>query len=91
MANSKKRKQLLDGYRVKGFTPIEVKGLFGDSQALVIVLTRRSKKRSVARVVESNRVGTIANDVEYVTYLAVIGACIWSWTVDACTASAVAP
>ena len=78
MANKqKRRKQLLDGYRFDGFTPVQVKGVFGDPKALVIELTRRSKKRAAAFVAKSTRVGTTRNASRCVIYRAVIGACIW--------------
>jgi hypothetical protein len=91
MTKRKKPKQLLDGYRFEGFTPRKVKGAFGDPKALIIALTRRSKKRSVARVGKRNRVGMIVSNVECATYRAVIGAYIWSWIYAAFTASGVTP
>lgn len=45
MANSTKRKRLLDAYRFAGFRPVEtVCGVFGDPLARVVRLVRRSKK-----------------------------------------------
>ena len=53
MATSRKRKRLLDAYRFPGFRPLEeVRGVFGDPKARVIILVRRSKKRSARNVVE---------------------------------------
>jgi hypothetical protein len=43
-----KLKRLQDVYRFPGFVPLaEVRGIFGDSRAVVITLRRRRKKRAV--------------------------------------------
>ena len=92
MANKqKRRKQLLDGYRFDGFTPVKVKGKFGDPTALVIELTRRSKKRAAVSVVKSTRVGTTRSASRCVIYRAAIGACTWRSTFVVFTASSVMP
>jgi len=60
MANSAKRqRRLWDAYAFRGFRPQPtVCGVFGDPKARVIILVRRSKKRSAAAVVERTRAGT---------------------------------
>jgi transposase-like protein len=59
MAARSKRKRLLDAYRFAGFRPVpELRGVFGDPQARVITLVRRSKKHSAARAVERIEDGT---------------------------------
>lgn len=45
----RKTKRLLDEYRFPGFNPVaKIKGKFGDSNARIITLKRRQKKRDVA-------------------------------------------
>lgn len=47
----KKKKRLWDTYRFPGYRPSPiVMGVFGDPQALVIMLERRGKKQHVATV-----------------------------------------
>jgi hypothetical protein len=59
MVTSKKRR-LRDAYRFPGFRPVDdLRGVFGDPYARVVTLVRRSKKRRVARVDDSNPAGTI--------------------------------
>jgi len=59
MPTGKKHQHLSDSYRVPGFIPsTTVKGIFGDSCARIVTLTRRSKKRHVARAVACKAVGT---------------------------------
>jgi len=92
MATSSKRKRLLDAYRFPGFRPLEqVRGVFGDPQARVITLVRRSKKRSAVRVVGCIEGGTIAEHVRYATCLAGGIGSIWSSRLGACFAEAATP
>ncbi|MEI6723771.1 MAG: hypothetical protein WCO67_23670, partial [Betaproteobacteria bacterium] len=60
MVNSAKRqRRLWDAYAFPGFRPQPtVRGVFGDPNARVITLVRRSKKRSAGAVVDCTRVGT---------------------------------
>jgi hypothetical protein len=65
MATLRKHKLLLDAYRFAGFRPQEeVRGIFGDPMARVIILVRRSKKQSAKNAVERTRVGTTARGGE---------------------------
>ena len=59
MPKSTRRKRLLDAYRLPGFCPREpVRGIFGDPQARVVKLVRRSKKPLVAAAGEFTPDGT---------------------------------
>ncbi len=60
MANSaKQRRRLWEAYAFPGFRPQStVRGVFGDPKARVIVVVRRSKKRSAVAVVERTGAGT---------------------------------
>jgi transposase len=58
---SKRSRRLWDTYSVPGFRPEPtVRGIFGDPNARVITLKRRSKKRRAAVVVASRWAGTTA-------------------------------
>ncbi|HKU52359.1 MAG TPA: hypothetical protein VJQ25_07830, partial [Nitrospira sp.] len=68
MATLRTRKRLLDAYAFPGFRPGKtVKGIFGDPQARVITLARRSKKRPVALVAKCIPAGTTGRCGEYAT------------------------
>lgn len=77
----RRNKSLLDGYRFKGFYPSrKLKGKVGDSQARVIIYSRRQKKLSAAVVGESREVGTTRRLGNFEIYPAVIDASTWkSW------------
>ena len=92
MANFPKRKQrLTDAYAFPGFRPQpNVRGIFGDSNALIIDLVRRSKKACVVAAAGFRAAGTTgAHDVR-ATCPAVVDACTWSSKFDESSASAVA-
>ena len=56
-----RKRRLRDAYRFPGFRPFDnLRGVFGDPYARVIVLIRRSKKRGAGRADGSNPAGTIA-------------------------------
>ena len=79
---SKKRtlKGLRDAYRFPHFTPGErVHGLFGDPYAVVITLSRRQKKRSVASVGTGSVKIEIDENVSFEIYLAAIAVYISKW------------
>ena len=57
-------KRLHDLYRFPGFVPLpKVRGVFGDSRAVVITLRRRQKKRAVVSVAKNIAV-TMTSDRE---------------------------
>lgn len=61
MIKKSSKKSLLDAYQFPGFrTSKVVKGLFGDKNALVLTLSRRSKKVSVLNAQEFIEAGTTA-------------------------------
>ena len=81
MAAPHRKKTLYDAYRFPGFTPgREVKGRFGDRTALVIRLTRRSKKRPVEPAAPCGTAGTIAAAGTSGISPAAIDACTSKWT-----------
>jgi hypothetical protein len=89
MAAPSKRKRLLDAYRFAGFRPVpELRGVFGDPQARVITLVRRSKKHSAARAVERIEDGTTAGYGRYATCRAEGIGSTWSSRPGACFAEA---
>jgi len=56
-------KTLKDSYRFPGFYPAtKLRGVFGDRQARVIRLARRSKKRFAERAVRQVAAGTTGNE-----------------------------
>jgi hypothetical protein len=77
----RKTKRLLDEYRFPGFRPVaKIKGKFGDSNARIISLERRQKKRYVA-VAEQfiEAIMTTKHDL-FVIYHVVQSGFIWRWT-----------
>ena len=80
----RRNKSLLDGYRFKGFYPSsKLKGKAGDSQARVIVYSRRQKKPPAVVVGVSNEVGTTRRRGNFEIYPAAIDASTWrSWFVE---------
>ena len=61
MPTSAKPRRLSDAYRVAGFrTRVMVRGVFGDPQARVVTLARRSKTPSVGSAAERIERGTTA-------------------------------
>jgi hypothetical protein len=60
MPRRQRKRRLWDTYRFSGFSPSPtVSGIFGDPQARVITLTRRSKKHVADAVAGCITVGTI--------------------------------
>lgn len=84
MATLRKHRRLLDAYRFAGFRPQdEVRGVFGDSVARVVTLTRRSKNGFTRRVVERILFGTTTrHDACEICPVATRGS-IWNWRFDA--------
>jgi hypothetical protein len=80
------RKSLLDGYRFPGFrTYSRVKGLFGDSTAIVIILSRRQKKRSAENAAPFIARFTIARPSLRETSAPVAGGYTWSTSIAGLT------
>jgi hypothetical protein len=91
MVRTPRKKTLYDAYRFPGFTPgREVKGRFGDRTALVIPLTRRSKKRPAGRAAWFGTAGTIAAPDTSAISPAATGVCTSRWTSVASTAGGAA-
>ena len=66
MAKTRKRRRLTDAYKLDGFrTQQTVQGIFGDPQARLITLIRRSKKRFAGRAVRSTTAGTTVESDEF--------------------------
>jgi hypothetical protein len=64
LVSSTKQSRLLDAYRFPGFCPMdEVRGVFGDPNARIVTLVRRSKERRPARAKENIPDDTIASFV----------------------------
>jgi hypothetical protein len=86
------KKTLYDAYRFAGTIPArEVGGVFGDRTALVIPLTRRSKKRYAGRVAPSVAAGTIGGlDTSGISPVATAVFTL-RWTSAASTAGSAAP
>jgi hypothetical protein len=92
MATRSKQKRLLDAYRFPGFRPLEqVRGLFGDPQARVITLVRRSKKHAAAPAVERIADGTTAGYGRCAICRAGDIGSTWSSKRGACRAEAARP
>jgi len=92
MSTKLRKKTLYDAYRFPGFTPErEVKGRFGDRTALVIRLTRRSKKRHAGLAAPCVAAGTTGGlDISAISPAATAAFSSW-WTSAASTAGSVAP
>ena len=78
-----RKKTLSDSYRFPGFTPQRtVIGIFGDSNARVIRLTRRGKKQFVASVARFTGPFTIIRSSGSVIFLLAMPASIWNYRYD---------
>lgn len=90
MANSPKRKRLLDAYRFASFRPLEkIRGIFGDSKARVITLIRRSKKPSATPAEERTLAGTTKSSDGFATCPVATHASTWKSRFDGCFAGTV--
>src|SRR5215470_11801570 len=79
LATSTKRQRLLDAYRFPGFWPVEdMRGVSGDPHARIVILVRRSKKRSAAGVDESIPDGTTASFAGLVIFRR--AGCAYTWS-----------
>jgi hypothetical protein len=85
-------KRLQELYAFPGFIPqATVRGLFGDSWAVVLTLKRLRKKRPVASVAKFIAATTTKLLVGLVTYRPVTAACIWNSRFGGCSAAVVGP
>jgi hypothetical protein len=78
-----RKKTLSDSYRFPGFTPQRtVVGIFGDSYARVIQLTRRGKKQFVVSAARFTGSFTIIRSSESVIFPLAMPASIWNCQYD---------
>jgi hypothetical protein len=92
MAHRTKRRRLTDGYTPPGFRALAtVRGVFGDPRVRVVMLVRRSKKRSAAPAVIGTMAGMTAGDAGSVIYPAATPESISTWKSGASTAGTVMP
>jgi hypothetical protein len=92
MSKTRKPRRLADTYTFPGFQPLAyVQGLFGDPQARLITLVRRTKKQSAARVARRIGPGTTADNGASGTCRAGIIESIWTWRCGGFSAAVVAP
>ena len=78
-----RKKTLSDSYRFPGFKSHRtVVGIFGDSYARVIRLTRRGKKQFVVPVAQFTGPFTIRRSNESVTFPLAMSASIWNYRYD---------
>ena len=76
MQKSPIRRRLIEAYAVPGFRPLSsVHGVFGDPQARVVTLVRRSKKPSAEVAEQFVSHGTTVPDDGYATYRQVTSVC----------------
>jgi len=86
-----RKKTLSDSYRFPGFTPQRtVVGIFGDSYARVIRLTRRGKKRFVASAARFTGPFTIIRSSGFVIFPLAMSASIWNCQYDESSAGGAA-
>jgi len=79
MSKREIRKRLRDEYHYPGFYPSRyVETAESDSGALIVRLSRRSKKRYAERAVRSTVVGTTARCSERGTYRVLVCVSIWN-------------
>jgi hypothetical protein len=78
MVTSRKRR-LRDAYRFPSFRPVDdLRGVFGDPYARVVMLVRRSKKRRAGRADGSDPAGTIEGSGAFEILGPAICGYIWS-------------
>ena len=93
MPKTRKPRRLADTYTFPGFHPLAyVQGIFGDPQARLITLVRRTKKnQSAARVARRIGPGTTADNGVSGTCRAGIIESTSTWTCGGFSAAVVAP
>jgi hypothetical protein len=76
-------KLLHDLYRFSGFVPLAtIRGIFGDSRAVVITLRRRQKKRSVASADRCTMAITTNGHEGFAIFPVATNESIFSWPCD---------
>lgn len=91
MPKHRRKRRLWDMYRFPGFQPsTTVKGIFGNPNARVIVLTRRPKKRAAERAAACSRDGTIGRREVCAIFPVAIEQFTWNWKSAALPAERVA-
>ena len=91
MSKTRKPRRLADTYTFPGFHPLAyVQGIFGDPQARLITLVRRTKKQSAVRVEQPIGLGTTADSGGSAICHAGIIESTWTWRCGAFTAAVVA-
>lgn len=92
MSKTRKPRRLADTYTFAGFQPLAyVQGIFGDPQARLITLVRRTKKPSAARVARRIGPGTTADNGASGTCRAEIIGSTSSWRYGGFSAAVAAP
>jgi hypothetical protein len=92
MPKTRKPRRLADTYTFPGFNPLAyVQGIFGDPQARLITLVRRTKKQSAARVAQCIGLGTTADNGASGICRAEIIESIWTWRYGGFSVAAAAP
>jgi len=93
MSKSGKRQQRLsDGYSFAGFRArAGVRGVFGDPNARIVCLDRRSKKRFAVVAGRFITAGTTVRNGKFATCLAQDFGLLWNSKCDASPAAAAAP
>ena len=77
---------LYDTYHVPGFiTQKNVRGIFGDSKAIVLKLVRRQKKRPVECVALCTQVSMTERNISLEICPVAIEEYIWKWRFVVCT------
>jgi hypothetical protein len=92
MAHRSKRRRLTDGYSFPGFRALAtVCGVFGDPRVRVVMLVRRSKKRSAAPATIGTVAGMTAGDGRFVICPAAMPESISTWKSGASIVGIAAP
>ncbi len=92
MSKTRKSRRLADTYTFPGFHPLAyVQGIFGDPQARLITLVRRTKKQSAAHVARRIGPGTTADNGGFGTCRAGIIESTSTWRCGGFSAAVVAP
>lgn len=92
MSKTRKPRRLADTYTFPGFHPLAyVQGIFGDPQARLITLVRRTKKQFAARVARRIGPGTTAGNGASGICRAETIESTWTWRSGGFSAAVVAP
>jgi hypothetical protein len=92
MPKTRKPRRLADTYTFRGFHPLAyVQGIFGDAQARLITLVRRTKKQSAARVARRIGLGTTVDNAASGIFRADTIESTSTWRCGGFSAAVVAP